>query len=210
MNLAFGYALQAITLGLSAAAMPGPFQAYLISQALRLGWKRALPAVLAPLFSDTPILILVLFVLTNLPPTFLRVLQLGGALFILFLAWKSWLAFRAFNAEALPAAGEARQNLPQAVLMNLLNPNPYLFWSIVTGPILISAWKIHPVNGLTFLISFYVAMISGLALLVVLFGAARNLGPRVNRGLIGVSALALFAFGLYQLWQGVAAGVSLM
>lgn len=56
---------------------------------------------------------------------------------------------------------------------------------------------------LAFLLGFYFAMINGLILLVVLFGAARQLGPLVNRALIGLSALALLGFGLYQLLQGI-------
>ncbi|MBK7455571.1 MAG: hypothetical protein IPJ46_18150 [Anaerolineales bacterium] len=38
--------------GLAAASQPGPFQTYLISQTLTRGWKRTLPAALAPLVSD--------------------------------------------------------------------------------------------------------------------------------------------------------------
>jgi threonine/homoserine/homoserine lactone efflux protein len=206
----FAYLLQAAALGLSAAAMPGPFQAYLISQSLRLGWRRALPAAFAPLLSDGPMLILVLFVLTRLPTGFLRVLQIGGAFFILFLAWKSWQAFRQFQAQPVISPGAERQSFFQAALMNVLNPNPYLFWSIVAGPIFLTGWKLHMFNGIAFLLGFYAVMLGGLALLVILFGSARRLGPQINRALLGISALALFAFGIYQLWQGVVVGVSMM
>jgi threonine/homoserine/homoserine lactone efflux protein len=204
------YILQAAALGLSAAAMPGPFQAYLISQSLRLGWRRALPAAFAPLLSDGPILILVLFVLTRLPAEFLRLLQIAGAFFILFLAWKSWQAFRMFQSQVVPTPGEERQNVIQAAVMNLLNPNPYLFWSVVAGPIFLAAWQIHMLNGIAFILSFYFIMISGMICLVILFGSAGRLGPRVNHILLGISALALFAFGVYQLWQGIVVGVSMM
>jgi threonine/homoserine/homoserine lactone efflux protein len=208
--IVFAYILQAAALGLSAAAMPGPFQAYLISQSLRLGWRRALPAAFAPLLSDGPILILVLFVLTRLPGEFLRLLRIAGAFFIIFLAWKSWQAFRVFQSQAVISPSDERQNVLQAALMNLLNPNPYLFWSVVAGPIFIAAWQIQAINGLAFIFSFYFVMISGMILLVALFGSAGRLGPRVNRALLGISALALFAFGIYQLWQGIVVGVSLM
>ena len=43
----------------------------------------------------------------------------------------------------------------------------------------------------------------GMIATVLLFAGARRLGPRVNRVLVGVSALALAAFGLWQLWLGV-------
>jgi hypothetical protein len=35
------------------------------------------------------------------------------------------------------------------------------------------------------------------------FGIASRLGPKVNKTLLAVSAIALFCFGLYQLWLGV-------
>lgn len=200
---ALSYALQAAALGLSAAASPGPFQAYLISQSLRLGWKRALPAAFAPLISDGPILVLVLFLLTRLPAGFLRALQIGGAFFILYLAWKSWQSFRAFQPQQVAAAGEERQNVFQAALMNFLNPNPYIFWSVAAGPILIAGWNLSPINGVAFLLGFYVIMVLALALLIFLFASAGSLGPRVNRGLLGLSAAALLTFGVYQLWKGL-------
>jgi threonine/homoserine/homoserine lactone efflux protein len=99
-------------------------------------------------------------------------------------------------------AGE-RQNVFQAALMNFLNPNPYLFWSVLAGPILIAGWRAHPLNGAAFLFGFYGVMISALAVLIVLFASARQLGPRVSRILLGVSALGLLGFGAFQLWQGV-------
>jgi hypothetical protein len=39
---------------------------------------------------------------------------------------------------------------------------------------------------------------------VLLFAGARRLGPRVNRALVGLSAVALAAFGLWQFWLGLA------
>ena len=66
---------------------PGPFQAFLLSLVARYGWRRAMPAVLAPLVSDPPIVAIVLLVLTRLPEQFLAALRVAGGLFLLFLAW---------------------------------------------------------------------------------------------------------------------------
>jgi threonine/homoserine/homoserine lactone efflux protein len=197
------YLLQGAALGFSGAVSPGPFQAYLISQSLRLGWRRALPAVLAPLISDGPIIALVLLLLNNLPPAFLRVLQIAGGFFVLYLGWKSFQAYRRFQPVDLNAPGVERQNLFQAALMNFLSPGPYIFWSILAGPILVQGWQQSPGFGLVFLAGFYFLMVGTLAVLVLVFGAARQIGPRVNRLMIGISALALLGFGIYQLWQGV-------
>ncbi|HDZ24803.1 MAG TPA: lysine transporter LysE, partial [Desulfobacteraceae bacterium] len=67
----FFYALQGATLALAATLIPGPFQAFLVSYALRNGWKRTLPAAFAPLISDGPVIFLVLFVLVKTPKWFL-------------------------------------------------------------------------------------------------------------------------------------------
>jgi hypothetical protein len=42
-----------------------------------------------------------------------------------------------------------------------------------------------------------------LSTIILVFGATRQFGPKVNRALLGVSAIALFCFSLYQLWRGV-------
>lgn len=201
MNM-FGFFVQGMVLGLSAAASPGPFQAYLISQSLRLGWRRALPVALAPLISDGPIILLVLLVLTRLPDELLRFLQIAGGVFVIYLAWKALQAYRDFNLRA-PAGGKERQSLGQAAMMNFLSPGPYIFWSILAGPILLRGWSLAPGNGIGFVLGFYGALVACLALLVILFGSAGRLGPRATRILLGLSALALFGFGIYQLVTGL-------
>jgi hypothetical protein len=37
------------------------------------------------------------------------------------------------------------------------------------------------------------------------FAVARNLSPRVNRSLVGISSIAMACFGLYELWLGISA-----
>ena len=62
-----GYLILGITYAFTAAVQPGPFQTYLISQTLSNGWRSTLPAAIAPLLSDGPIIILVLLVLSRMP-----------------------------------------------------------------------------------------------------------------------------------------------
>jgi hypothetical protein len=45
-------------------------------------------------------------------------------------------------------------------------------------------------------------MILSLVAIILVFGVAARFGSKVNRALLGISAIALFCFGLYQLWQG--------
>ncbi len=197
------YIVQGIGYGFAAAVQPGPFQTYLISQTLTKGWQRTLPACLAPLLSDGPILALCLLVLSQVPAWLQRFLYIAGGLFVLYLAYSAYKSWKSFDAGIPSVETGIQQSVLKAALVNMLNPNPYIFWSLVTGPILLSGWRETPVHGLGFLAGFYGIMILSLCVIVLVFSSARQLGPMVNRTLLGISAVALFCFGLYQLWKGL-------
>ncbi len=197
------YIVQGIGYGFAAAVQPGPFQTYIISQTLTRGWKRTLPAALAPLISDGPIIALCLLILSQIPVWFQKFLYVAGGLFVLYLAYGTYKSWKNFDSNTPSAESGAQQSVLKAALMNLLNPGPYIFWSLVTGPILLKGWRETPVHGIGFLAGFYVTLVLGLGILIVIFGVARQIGPRVNRALLGVSAVALLCFGLYQLWLGI-------
>jgi len=199
------YILQGLGYGLAAAAQPGPFLTYALSQSLRKGWRRALPIALAPLISDGPIILLVLLALSQVPDWLQRLLYIAGGLFILYLAggiYRSWRNYAPWDASQARTSGDS---LLKAGLMNARSPGPYLYWSLVTGPILLAGWRQSPALGIGLLLGFYTSMVSVLAALIVLFGTAQRLGSQVNRALLGISALAMLGFGLYQLWRGLGA-----
>ena len=58
----------AISFGISAAVMPGPLIAYLVNVTLTLGWRKGALVVLSPLITDAPIIVLMTFILDQLPP----------------------------------------------------------------------------------------------------------------------------------------------
>ena len=196
------YLLQGVGYGLAAASQPGPFQTYLISQTLTRGWKRTLPAALAPLVSDGPIILLCVLVLSQVPVWMQKILYIAGGLFILYLAYGTYNSWKNFDSRLPSLETGTQQSILKAALMNALSPGPYIFWTLVTGPILLKGWRETPVNGIGFLIGFYVTLISSLAALILIFGTAAKLGPKFNRMLLGISAIALTCFGLYQLWLG--------
>ena len=198
----FFYLSQGLVLGGTAAAQPGPFQAYLLSQTLRNGWRRTLIATFAPLISDGPIVFLVLLILTQTPAWFLNLLRILGGFFLLYLARAAYLAFRSAGPLQPDTAGPVQQSLFQAALLNALNPNPYIFWGTIAGPILIEGWRHSPASGLGFLLGFYGTLIGGFMAFVLLFAIAGRLDPGASRILSGASALLLLLFGLYQLWLG--------
>ena len=196
------YVLLGATYAFAAAVQPGPFQAYLIASTLTRGWRRTLPAVLAPLLSDIPIIALVLLVLTRVPPHVVDALRLAGGVFLLYLAARAFAAYRRYASPRVGPPAHATRTVLEAVIINLLNPSPYLSWSLVLGPLLLEAWRAAPAYGIALLASFYGTMIAATAAFLLPFAGARALGPRVGRTMAGISAAALAAFGLYQLWAG--------
>jgi threonine/homoserine/homoserine lactone efflux protein len=197
------YLLQGLTLGLSAAATPGPFQAFLLNQSARIGWRRSLPASCAPLLSDGPIIVLVMLILTSLPWWFLETLRFGGGLFLLYLARAAILAIRQKSDFEQALYKPAANSIMQAAILNFLNPNPYIFWSLIGGPVLLKAWQQGPGYCLAFLGGMYAALVGGCCCLVILFATASRLGASVNRAMLAISAAALALLGCYQLFSAL-------
>lgn len=197
------YFIFGITYSFAAVVQPGPFQAFLFSQSITNGWRKTFPLVFAPLISDLPVIILVLLVLTNVPHEVLWILQSVGGVFLLYLAFIAYKAWRNFHQNVLQEVSLQR-NILKAAMVNILNPNPYLAWSLILGPLLIKGWNESPVNGIILLLTFYSFMVIYSIAMIMLFAAARSFGPKISRISIGLSAIALAVFGFYQLGSGVA------
>jgi len=197
------YLIFGITFAFAAAVQPGPLQTYIISQTLKKGWRSTLPAALAPVISDGPIIILVLFLLSTVPTDFIYILRIGGGLFLLYLGISAYKSWKNFDTDKSISNDTNQQTLFNAVLVNFLNPAPYLGWSLIMGPLFLEGWEIAPINGLSLIVGFYLTMTITLVGIIILFAFARKLGPKVSKLLIGLSSLALFAFGIYQLVVGI-------
>jgi len=195
------YLIFAITYALAASLQPGPFQAYIISQTLTKGWKKTFYIAFAPLIGDIAILILIFIILTNLPPYFINILRLIGGVFLLYLTYKTYLAWKHYTFSEKNENGIG--TFFNAVMVNILNPNPYIGWSLVMGPMVLEIWSNSPPLALTFIFTFYFAMVSFTMGTIFLFSFARSLGPKISRILLGISAIGLFLFGFYQIYKGV-------
>lgn len=187
-------------LAFAAAVQPGPLQAFLVSRVVASGWRHTLPACVAPLLSDGPIALLALLAVGRVPPTAQHVLRASGGLLLLYLAAR---AFRQWREPTSSPPASAPRTLFEAVLVNLLNPNPYLGWALVLGPAVLAAWRRNPGWALGFVLSFYATMLVTLAGFVFLLGTTRFLEPGRRRALVGASALLLAALGFVLLVAGL-------
>ena len=199
----FVYLIFGITYAFAAAIQPGPFQTFIISKTLENGWKKTLPAAFAPVLSDGPIILLVLFILSKIPTELIRFLQIGGGLLLLYLAYSSFKSFLNFEKLKKPVENKKDNTLLKAVLVNLLNPAPYIGWSLIMGPMFIKGYQEVAVYGIVLIASFYITIVLCQMGIILLFGFARNLGPKVTRITLGIASSGLAVFGIYMLWQGI-------
>ena len=193
-NVLFG-----IGFAFAAAVQPGPLQAFLLAKVADGGVKATLPASLSPLLSDGPIAVMVLLVLGTLPQNMNRILQAAGGFLLMYLAWAALRQWRNGAEERRGGTTSAPRTLMQAVAVNVLNPNPYLGWSLVLGPRALRAWHERPGNAVALIGGFYATMVVMLALTILLFGSARFLGARGRRALVLLSGITLATLGILQL-----------
>ena len=120
-------ALQGLVLGFSAAVQPGPFLTYLVSLTLTHRWRRALPAVPAPLISDGPIIAVMLLALTRMPSWLEGLLYMIIGPYILYLGWRAYRSWRLFDTEQMGPRPGPRRRMLSAALVNALSPGPYVY-----------------------------------------------------------------------------------
>lgn len=200
------YVARAIYLGLVATILPGPQQTFAINSALSLGWRRSSLIAIAPLLADLPVIVLALWLLRQFPSGLLTIIQIIGGVFILYLAL---LAYRSYRAGATIAGSSQSEHMPpgqilrRAILMNLLGPGPYVFWSSIHGPAVIRASTQSIWLALAYVAAFYGTFFIGILSLLIIFDRVGQINPRITRMLILLTIIALALFGIRLVAQGI-------
>jgi threonine/homoserine/homoserine lactone efflux protein len=188
----------------AAAAQPGPLQAFLLARVAAAGWRRTLPAAAAPLISDGPIALLALVLLRTLAQGLVSALRVAGGVVLLLFAIRSYQAWRQSRQGIGLEAPSAPRTLLAAVGVNVVNPGPYLGWTLVLGPLAIESWAEAPAKAVALVLSFYVVVVLCLVLFILAVGTTSILGPRFRRALLLASSVALASLGLYSLYAAFA------
>lgn len=189
-----------ITLGLAAGLAPGPLMTLAITQTVRHGFKEGLLVAAAPLVTDVPIVLLLFFVLRELPEPILGALGIVGALYALFLAYETAKA----KSVGEVASASAPASLQKGALANFLSPHPYLFWVTVGVPYVLSAHEKSALAPWGFIAGFYLLLVGSKAGVAALTGRYRDLltgkaYPYVMR----VLAIALVIFAILLFREGL-------
>ncbi len=197
-----GFLTTGTILGLSAGIAPGPLLALVISETLRHNMKAGIKVALAPIISDFPIVTLTLYILAKLS-TFniiLGTISFLGGFVLLYMGYES-LVTKGVN---LTFQNLKPQSLRKGIIVNVLNPHPYLFWITIGAPTTIKAWDQSVSAATAFIVSFYLTLVGSKILLAVLVGKYKSfLAGRFYKYTMRILGLILIAFALVLFRDGM-------
>jgi threonine/homoserine/homoserine lactone efflux protein len=124
----------------------------------------------------------------------------------LVVVWIGVETLRSSRTATLPGgSGESadpNRELWRGVVVNALNPHPYLFWATVGGPALVSGWRISPWYALAFLLPFYFLLIGSKIIIAWLVSSqAGGLSLVWYRRVLAGCGLLLLVMGALLIWQ---------
>jgi threonine/homoserine/homoserine lactone efflux protein len=188
-----------IVLGLSSGFSPGPLLTLVISQSLKHGVREGVKVAIAPLITDLPLVLISVFVLARLSNfrTILGIFSLMGGLFVMYLAYETFQTGRL----CINVQDPEPRSLRKAVVVNALNPNPYLFWFSIGAPTTVKAWKEESFIAVAFITAFYVCLVGSKVFVAALVSNSRQFFiGRTYAYLMRVLGvlLLLFAFLLFR------------
>ena len=196
-NLILGLAIAGATLGIVEGIKPGPLLTMVIRETLSGGLRAGLWTAAAPIFTDGPLVIFSLFaaawIATN--PSALLVITLAGAIFLAQMGYECFgLEPPNMDEEAPPPTG----SFLRGVITNLLNPNVYVFWFLIGGPLMASAADEEILAPIAYAITFLVTIIlTKAAIAYAIHRASGNISAIVYRRLLAICGLVMIGFALY-------------
>ena len=126
-----------VALGIIEGIKPGPLLTMVIRESLSKGLKAGMWTAAAPIFTDGPLIIVSLFFAGWLAtePSVLLTISALGAIFL------TKMGLECFTLE-LPDPNmetDSSGSFKRGIMTNLLNPNVYVFWFLIGGPLMASA-----------------------------------------------------------------------
>ncbi len=195
---------QAMSFGLAAGTGIGPLHTLLMNVTLTYGWRTGVFIALSPLMTDVPIILLMVGLLSQLPPAFGPILNIIGAFALFFIAYRTFVELKnPAQLDGQISQPASRKVLMRGMAMNFLNPAPYIFWGTITGPLLRQAFTESIGAGGLFLLCFYGTFLGLMLVFMVVFDRARGLDPRIIRVLSFFSVLMMAVLSVSLLVQGI-------
>ena len=196
-SLAFAGAI----LGVVEGVKPGPLLTMVIRETLSGGLRAGVRTAAAPIFTDGPLVIVSLLAAgwISTQPTILIAISILGAGYLLK------MGLECFTIEPPPSdlAGiDVSDSFKRGIMTNLLNPNVYIFWFLIGGPLMASVADEEPLAPVAYALTFLVSIIMVKSLIALAFDRTRgNLSHSTYKAVLSLCGLAMIAFAAGFVFQ---------
>jgi len=164
--------------------------------------KAGVKVALAPIISDLPIVALTLYILAKLSAfnIILGTISFLGGFVLLYMGYEG-LVTKGVN----PSFKDLKpESLKKGIIVNVLNPHPYLFWISIGGPTTMKAWDQGVFAAMAFVGSFYGLLVGSKIVLAIVVGRYRSfLTGRFYIYTMRILGLILLAFALVLFRDGM-------
>lgn len=196
-SLAFAGAI----LGVVEGVKPGPLLTMVIRETLSGGLRAGVRTAAAPIFTDGPLVIVSLLAAgwISTQPTILIAISILGAGYLLK------MGLECFTIEPPPSdlAGiDVSDSFKRGILTNLLNPNVYIFWFLIGGPLMASVADEEPLAPVAYALTFLVSIIMVKSLIALAFDRTRgNLSHSTYKAVLSLCGIAMIVFAAGFVFQ---------
>ena len=209
VGLVLSLSIAGVALGVIEGIKPGPLLTMVIRETLSGGLRAGVWTAAAPIFTDGPLIIVSLLAASwiSTRPSILIVISILGAAYLLKMGLE---CFSIEPPSSDLAEVDVSDSFKRGVLTNLLNPNVYIFWFLIGGPLMASVADEEPLAPVAYAVTFLVSIIIVKSIIALAFDRTRgNLSRRsysIMLSLCGV-AMIFFAIGFtyqaYDLYQAL-------
>jgi threonine/homoserine/homoserine lactone efflux protein len=193
----------AAVLGLAGGFGPGPLQTLVVSETLAHGLGAGVRVALAPILTDAPIVIVSLLLIARLSSNGLVLGSIsiaGGGVVMAIGLQELWRGARRGAGESK----RAPRSLQRGVVVNLLNPHPYVFWFGVGSPLVVRAYGIHLSVAIGFVAVLYTCLVGSKVIVAWIAARSRNLlRGRAFDTAIRVLGVLMVLFALLLIRDGI-------
>jgi len=206
-DLVLGLAIAGIMLGVVEGIKPGPLLTTVIKETLTNGFKGGIRAASAPFFTDGPLILFSIFMagwIANQPLVFCGIAILGA----IFLTRMGMECFNPEIPDIDSTEVDLNQSFKKGILTNLLNPNAYIFWLLIGGPLMATVADSEPIAPFAYAISFLISIVLVKIIIAYFFSKAQvNLSSDRYLLTLKICGLAMFIFAgsflykAFDLWQ---------
>jgi threonine/homoserine/homoserine lactone efflux protein len=193
----------AAVFGLAGGFGPGPLLTLVVSETFAHGLGAGVRVAIAPILTDAPIIAVSLLLISRLSSDgwFLGAVSIAGGFVVMYIGLQDVRR----GARRGEEGGGTPRSLQRGMVVNLLNPHPYVFWFSVGAPLVVRAAGINASVAAGFVVVFYALLVGSKVLIAWVAARSRAfLRGRIYDAAIRVLGVLMLVFSFLLIRDGLA------